>query len=287
MARVHVLANTTPRVVAARDVVVRTLREAGHEPVLVAGATATAASAALHDAVRAGAGRVVAVGGDGIVHLAVQALATTDTVLGVVPVGTGNDFARTWALPGDPAVATRRALGDAVSIDLVRAGDRWIASVATAGFSADVNAIANGLRWPRGSLRYTAATLRTLPGFAARDVVLAVDGRELAVRAALVAVANTPWFGGGMRICPDADARDGQLDVAIIGDVGRVELLRVFPRVYRGTHATHPAVRFERGRVVELRSGFDALWGDGEPVAALPCTLEAVPDALRLAGAPA
>ncbi|NDH77148.1 MAG: sphingosine kinase, partial [Actinobacteria bacterium] len=148
-------------------------------------------------------------GGDGMVHLAVQAVAGTDTILGVVPVGTGNDFVR--ALPGvpeDPLEAAAVALGDPDPIDAIRVGERWVASVATAGFSADVNDRANRLRHPKGQSRYTVATVLELPALKRRPTTITVDGTAHAHDAVIIAVANTAWFGGGMHICPDADPDD-------------------------------------------------------------------------------
>lgn len=269
----------------AADVLDR-LRAHGAHLIDVTGSTADRSRAAAREAVAGGAERLVVLGGDGIVHLGVQAVAGTDTVLGVVPIGTGNDFARgiDW-IPDDPLEAATVALADPTPIDAIRCGDRWVASVATGGFSGDVNARANELSRPKGPSRYTVATLFELPRLRPRSIELIVDGVRHQVDTVMVAVANTAWFGGGMHICPDADPVDGLLDVTIVGAVGRVELLRFFNRVFSGTHLSHPSVHTHRGRTIEIRAadGLD-LWGDGEPLGSAPLRFEAAPGVLKLAG---
>ena len=260
------------------------LRDHGAHAIDITGPDAARSAANARGAVTAGADRLVVLGGDGLVNLALQAVAGTDTVLGVVPVGTGNDFIRALpTIPADPLDAAATALGAARPLDAIRIADRWVASVATAGFSGDVNARANRLSRPRGQSRYTVATVLELPGLRRRPVRLTVDGDVHEHDTALLAVGNTAWFGGGMQICPDADPTDGRLDVTVVADVGRIELLRFFNRVFSGSHLDHPKVHAYRGARVEIDAAGLAVWGDGEPVATGPVTLEAVPAAIRLA----
>lgn len=263
--------------------VIERLRALGRTVVDLTGADADASRVNATAAVADGAERIVVLGGDGMVHLAVQAVAGTDTALGVVAVGTGNDFVRSLpGIPDDPLDAVRVALGEPDPIDAIRVGDRWIASVATAGFSGDVNARANRLTRPRGQSRYTVATVLELPALRRRPTRLTVDGVTHHHDAVLLAVGNTAWFGGGMHICPHADPDDGMLDVTVVDGVGRLELLRFFNRVFKGTHLDHPKVHTHRGARIELDADV-AVWGDGEPVATGPVVLEAVPAAIRLA----
>jgi diacylglycerol kinase (ATP) len=298
---VHLLANPTARGGAAVDdiaAVERALAAAGAEVLPVRAGARHEVRGALRAALDDGATRVVLAGGDGLVHLAVQELAGRDVVTGIVPIGTGNDFVRALGLL-DPtrdgvAGAVDAALADPVELDLVRTEHGWIASVAALGFAATVNARANRLPWPRGARRYTAATLLEIPRFRARPLVLHVDGVRHELEAAIVAAGNTAFFGGGMEICPTADPTDGLLDLIVIGPVGRFELLRMLPTVFRAEHVRHPAVTRFRGRELHLERAdatdgpvpdADLLWGDGEPVGALPVTLTTVPAALRVAGA--
>src|SRR5205085_493115 len=111
-------------------------------------------------------------------------------------------------------------------------GARWFAGVLGAGFDAVVNERANGWSWPRGSARYTLAVARELPVFRERSYLLDLEGREVRARATLVAVANGPAYGGGMRISPDARFDDGLLDVVVAGPMSRFELVRIFPKVF-------------------------------------------------------
>lgn len=233
----------------------------------------------------AGPDRLVAVGGDGTVRLALQAVAGTPIVLGIVPAGTGNDFARSFGLePGtDLEVAVARALGPHRAVDAISTPRGWAATSVTGGFSADVNRRAEAMRLPLGSSRYTAATLQALPRLRTRPVTIVADGETRRFDATLVVAANTAFFGAGMAICPEADPGDGLLDGLVIGAVGRIELLRLFPRVFKGTHVTHPAVAQFRGRVVEIDGDGIELWSDGEPLGPAPMRLEASPGAVRLA----
>lgn len=233
----------------------------------------------------AGADRLVAVGGDGTVRLALQAVAGTPIVLGIVPAGTGNDFARAFGLkPGaDLEAAVARALGPHRAVDAISTPRGWAATSVTGGFSADVNRRAAAMRLPLGSSRYTAATLAALPRLRSRPVTITADGETRRFDATLVVAANTAFFGAGMAICPEADPGDGLLDGLVIGSVGRIELLRLFPRVFKGTHVTHPAVAQFRGRVVEINGDGIELWSDGEPLGPAPMRLEAAPGAVRLA----
>lgn len=251
----------------------------------ISGASASESAQAARDAVAAGAQRLIAVGGDGTVHLALQGVAGTDAVLGIVPVGTGNDLARTFGLDQlGVEEATRRALGPARAIDAIRTDrGRWVAFNVTGGFSVDVNERADRMRFPRGPSRYTAATLLTMPGLRHRDLAVTVDGLRREYRSALLAVSNSPTFGGGMAICPDADPADGLLDVCIVGAAGRATMLRLLPKVFSGGHVGHRHVEMRRGRQIIIEGEPMDLVGDGEAIGSSPITLEAAPGALRLA----
>ncbi len=246
-----------------------------------------------------GVARVIVIGGDGLVHQVIQGIAGTATSLGVIPLGSGNDFAAALGLPTDPMAAAEVAMGPHRPLDLLRSSRGWAASVATVGFSAAVNERAERLRWPKGGARYTVATLLQLPLLRPVDLVMHLGGttssrsrfgspaeEEHRVRAALVAVGNTALFGGGMRICPNARPDDGVLDVTVIDAVGRLDLLRHFARVFRGTHVRHPAVSTYRARSVTLVApglADGVARADGEAWGRLPLTIDAVPNALRIA----
>ncbi len=246
---------------------------------------------AMADAVRAGTGALLVVGGDGMVHLAVNAVAGTATPLGVVPAGTGNDVPRELGLPAQVgpavrAIAAALAGGGVRRVDAVRCtgahGTRWFGGVLAAGFDAVVNERANGWGWPRGSARYTLAVLRELPSFRQRDYRLELDGVRVETSAMIVAVANVAAYGGGMRIAPAAVADDGLLDVVVAGPIGRAEFVRVFPRVFSGRHVDHPGVHVHRAARVRVEADGIVGYADGERVGPLPLDCEVVPGALCL-----
>jgi len=269
---------------SAAGTVVDALRALGAEPDDITGSSATESLAAARAEVSSGAERLIVIGGDGLVNLGLQAVATSPTILGVVPVGTGNDFVRGIAgFETDIGAAAQQALGDAAELDAIHTSHGWIASVATAGFAGDVNSRANKIRWPSGPKRYSVATMLELPRMRLRDLTLEVDGEVHELQAALIAVGNTAWFGGGMQICPAADPADGMLEVTVVEDVGRIEMLRFFSRVFKGTHLGHAKVSTFSGHEIGLRCPGLELWGDGELLGAAPVVLKAKPGALRLA----
>lgn len=287
MGTVHVLGNPAARGGSGdAHEVVDAARSAGHDVVLLEPDSSAGASAAAVDAVRGGTDRLIAVGGDGLARIAVGAVAETDVVLGIVAQGTGNDFARSLGLLGGglPA-AIRRSLAEPTGVDAMRTNHGWVASVATMGFSGDVTARANALRWPAGQHRYTAATVLELPRLRRRRVTVTIDGASHETDTTLLAVGNTAYFGGGMRVCPDARPDDGRLHTVVIGAVGRGTFLRVFPRVFGGTHVSHPAVTTHRSTSVVVEGEDAEMWADGDPLGLLPVTCELVPRALRVAGA--
>lgn len=210
--------------------------------------------------------RLVVRGGDGMMQLAVQSFAGSDTTLGLLAGGTGNDFVTGLGLPTRLADAIAATLGPGTRIDLLRSGDQRAASVVTAGFAVDVNERADALRWPRGGQRYTVAALRQLPVLTTTCYDLCIDGVTRRVDANLLAVANTPMFGGGMRIAPDADCADGLLDLVIIGPASRATFAMVLPAVFSGHHVRHPSVEVIRAASVEVSSMGTAvpLRADGE-----------------------
>ncbi len=265
------------------------LRDAGFPIRTVLGADADDALRRARDAVAGRPRALVAVGGDGMVSLALRAVAGTGVPLGVVAAGTGNDFARSCDLPVRRPAAAGERIADALradrvrTLDLGRAGERWFGTVLASGFDSRVNDRGNRMKWPTGRLRYDAAMLAELAGL--RPIPYRIrldDGPEQAVEATLVAVGNGPSYGGGMRICPAAELDDGLLEVTVVGPCSRRTLLRVFPRVYRGTHVTHPVVTVHRAARVRLAADGVSGYADGERIGPLPLDVEAVPGALRL-----
>ncbi|MFT4081577.1 MAG: YegS/Rv2252/BmrU family lipid kinase [Nocardioides sp.] len=264
-----------------QDDVLARLATAGEVELLV-GSDVDDAVELARKAVADGVDTLVSLGGDGMLHLAIQAVAGSPTRLGVIPIGTGNDFARSVGLPtGDPLAAADVVVrGRTRTLDLGRSGDRWFATVMAAGFDAAVNARANAMRWPHGDLRYTLATFAVLRHWRPVDYTLCLDGVERRQQAMLLAIANTDSYGGGLRLPADARPDDGLLDVIIIKPVSKLEFLKVFPQVRTGAHVHHPAFERIRVRSLTLAAAQVTAYADGERFGPLPLTVECVAGAV-------
>lgn len=287
MPRVVVLTNPSSgkgRGARRRDEALPRFHGAGWQVTSLTGRDADEALDLAHLAVAEEPDALVVCGGDGMIHLALQAVAQTGVPLGVIPAGTGNDFARYLDLPrGDGGAAASRIInGTARPVDLARSGDRWYGGVLAAGFDAIVNERANKMTWPRGQARYNIATLSALRTFRPLSYVLDLDGTERRLDAMLVAVGNGPSYGGGMRITEGAEIDDGLLDVVIIKPLGRMGLVRTFPKLFDGTHVTHPQYEHHRVRKVTVACPGIVGYADGERFGALPLTIECVPGAVQV-----
>jgi diacylglycerol kinase (ATP) len=241
------------------------------------------------ETVAGGVAAVVAVGGDGTVQAALQAVAGTGTPLAVVPAGTGNDLALALGIPAEPVAAARAAAEDLAAgttrpVDLGRTAGRWWSTVLCCGFDSLVSDRANRLSWPRGRRRYDVAILAELARLRPRDVTLVLDGETTTLPVTLVAVGNTSTYGGALRICPGAQPDDGLFDVTVVRAMTRRQLVGERPRLAAGTHVDHPLVSVHRVRRVELSCDGVTTWADGEPVAPLPVTAECVPGAVHVVG---
>lgn len=242
--------------------------------------------------------RVIALGGDGLIHHALPALVESEIALGIVPSGTGNDFARALGIPRRRTAAVDRAIGPITPVDVLRVEHddgslTLVATVVTAGFSGRVNATANARDFPRGQLKYTVASLaelRRLEAFELNVTGLDVAGRigardevaDLCGPCAFFAVANTRFFGGGMAIAPRAEATDGLLDLTVVGGVPAWQLALVLPSVFVGQHMRHPSVRGLATTSVHLEHDQE-VWADGELIGAGSITVSVVPKALIVA----
>ncbi|MGB5798010.1 MAG: diacylglycerol kinase [Mycolicibacter algericus] len=244
----------------------------------------------LDEALAAGTDAVVVAGGDGVISLALQALALGDVPLGIIPAGTGNDHAREYGLPtGDPEAAADVVIdGETETVDLGRispddSAPSWFGTVMAAGFDSLVSDRVNRMRWPHGRMRYNLAMvaeiskLRPLPFQLTFD-----DGEPLAIDLTLAAFGNTRSYGGGMLICPGADHADGLLDVTMVHSGSRSKLIRLFPTVFKGTHVGLDEVSTRRAASVRVECPGINAYADGDFVAPLPVTVTAVPGALRI-----
>jgi diacylglycerol kinase (ATP) len=231
---------------------------------------------------------LMACGGDGLTAMVAGVAADTGRRLAVAPTGAGNDFARGIGYDTKHPLDAFAALehGHDRIVDLGRVNGRWYTCVTASGFDAEANRWANTVHRLSGTALYVAAVLRTLAVYKPHPFRLTVDGDAHEIRAWLVAVGNGPSYGGGMNIAPAASLDDGLLDVTVVGEMTRLQMLVNFPKVFKGTHTTHPKVTTYRATRVELES-LDAsvpmdVYADGERVGPLPATMEAVSRALTV-----
>ena len=231
---------------------------------------------------------VVALGGDGLVGRVAGGVAAAGGVLGVLPGGRGNDFARAAGLGQDP----RRACavlehGRERRVDLGAAssatGTTVFLGIASVGFDSEVQERALTTRLPLGRLVYLYGALATVAGWRPATFTAQVDGAPVQVRGWTFAVANSGVYGGGMRLAPDAAVDDGRLDVVTVSATSRLRFLRSLPRVFAGTHVRQPSVTVRPALRVDLDADRPfRVFADGDPVAVLPCTITVRPGALRV-----
>lgn len=237
---------------------------------------------------------LIAVGGDGTVHLALQAVAGGDVPLGVVPIGTGNDFAGALGLATDAEPAIKSLVASLAeqrlrTLDLARASHddeppMWYGTVLSAGLDASINERANRMTWPHGPRRYDLSILVEIAQLAPHEYTLTVDGESRDLAAMIIAVGNTSRYGGGLPICPRASASDGLLDLTVVSPIGRVGAMRLNAQVRRGTHLNNPAVSVRQAKSVRIAGEPRFSYADGERALRLPVTVDCVPGALRLLG---
>jgi YegS/Rv2252/BmrU family lipid kinase len=234
----------------------------------------------------AAAGEIaVALSGDGLIGAVADALRGTDGVLGVLPGGRGNDFARVAGIPRDPVAACDViAHGVERPLDLGEADGRGFIGIASLGFDSDANRIANEAPARLGSLVYVYGALRALLAWRPATFRLEVDGEPVAFRGWSVGAANSKAYGGGMYAAPGAEFDDGLLDVVFCEETSKPYFVRaVLPRIFKGTHVELEVVHVVRGREVRISADRPfTVYADGDPIGDLPITLRAVPAALRV-----
>jgi diacylglycerol kinase (ATP) len=235
---------------------------------------------------------VIVCGGDGIAHLAANALAEGEVPLGIIPAGSGNDAATTLGMPADPmraadALLAALAAGSVARVDLgyielaPTGAGRWWLTMCYGGFDSRVNERANRMRRPAGPRRYDVAIGLEMLRLRPRRIRLALDdGAEQELAVTLVAIGNAPRYGGGKLMTPDAKMDDGIFDVTVVGPVSRLTLARLAPTLPRAGHIGHPAVTRYRAKEVWLAGEDVVAYADGERVAALPIRTRCVPAAL-------
>ena len=221
---------------------------------------------------------VIAVGGDGLLHIVLQKVIPAQVPITLIPAGTGNDFVRSlgWDL-SDVDVQLDFVLSHPPQkMDAGLVDGEWFGSVLSTGFDAVVNERANKLKWPKGPMKYNVSIVLELPRFKPKMYDIHLDDRTISTQAMLIAVGNGRSYGGGMLVCPEADMCDGFFDVMILHPVSKIEFIKVFPSVFIGAHVNHPAVEIVRSKKVRIDSKAVA-YCDGERIGQLPVNAECIP----------
>ncbi len=228
---------------------------------------------------------VVAFGGDGLVSICLQAIAMKQVDFMVVPTGTGNDFARGIGVFGksEQEIFDLITQCQARQIDAARVrcstGEKWYLQIMSTGFDAEVNALANSIRWPKGRARYTISMLIILIKFKPIQYQIIFNDERIIISAMLTLIANGVTYGGGMKISPHSSYEDGLLDLIYIEPVSRFTLLSIFPKVYTGTHINHPKVKKLRSSQFKV-IGRTRAYADGEFIGDLPVDVQVIPKAV-------
>jgi YegS/Rv2252/BmrU family lipid kinase len=226
----------------------------------------------------------VVVSGDGLLGAVGGAMAGSETPLGIVPGGRGNDLARVLGIPDDPAGAVAvLAAGETRRIDVGEANGRRFLGIVSVGFDSEANRLANETGFLRGNLVYAYAALRTLLGWKPGRFTVRVDEERVRFTGYSVSVANSRAFGGGMYIAPDAELDDGEFDIVTVGEVGKLRFVGNLPKVFKGTHVKEDEVRVFRAPHLELSASRPfPVYADGEHLTDLPASLRVLPRALSV-----
>jgi len=236
-------------------------------------------------AAAAGFEQIVSVGGDGTVHEIINGIAGQTVRLALVPAGTGNDLARTLSIPAQPADAlSLLASGRTRRLDLGRVNGVYFVNVAGVGFDAEVvSDVNNRRRLVGGSAAYILSVLRMLLRYRPVAADITVDGVTHPAKIYIAAVANGQYYGGGMRIAPQAVPDDGSFEICVVRELSKFGFLQAFPSVFKGEHSRHPAVSFFRGSEVQISSRTPlCVQADGEVVGRTPVTFTLLPQALTI-----
>jgi len=253
-----------------------------------------------YSAANAGYSFIIAVGGDGTVNEVANGILKSpkcqNTTFGVINTGTGSDFIRTLGSPKNPFEACNflarqdRFLIDVGMVEFFKDGkknSRYFINYAGTGFDSETAETTNRMpksRFVSNTVPYVIALVLTLVRYRNRDLKLTIDGKSRRGRFLSVIVANGRFFGGGMKVAPMADLSDGKLDVITVNDIGKLELLKAFPRIYRGTHITHPKVSLATASVVQVDPAERMpVSADGELLGEGPVVFRLLPQALAVA----
>jgi YegS/Rv2252/BmrU family lipid kinase len=226
----------------------------------------------------------VVVGGDGLIGAIGGAMAGSETPLGIVPAGRGNDLARVLGIPEEPEQAVETLLdGEPRRIDVGEVNGKRFLGIVSVGFDSEANRVANETQFLRGNLVYAFAAIRTLVRWKPGRFTVRVDEERYRFTGYSVSVANSKAFGGGMFIAPDAELDDGEFDIVVVGEMGKLRALSMMPKVFKGSHVEEQEVQVFRARHLELSASRPyPIYGDGEHLSDLPASLRVLPRALSV-----
>ena len=227
---------------------------------------------------------VLALGGDGLLRPLAGALKNTDSALGLIPCGRGNDLARVLGVPTDPGEAARVAVeGQERLLDVASVEGTPFMGIASFGLDSDANRIANEAKLVKGDAVYLYAALRALAAWKPATFTVIVDGERHEMTGFSVAVGNSKAYGGGMIILPHAELDDGKLDVMLTGKISKLRALVELPKVFKGTHGDSEHVEFLRGEEIEVSADRPfAIYADGDPIGATPAIIRVERRCLRV-----
>ena len=230
----------------------------------------------------------VVMSGDGLLGAVGGAMAGSETPLGIVPGGRGNDLARALGVPDDPTGAVAvLAAGETRRIDVGEANGKRFLGIVSVGFDSECNRRANEVRILRSNLVYVYSLFRTLVGWKPARFTIRAGEERMRISGYSVSVANSSSFGGGMRIAPKAELDDGLFDIVTIGEVGRLRFVGNLPKVFKGTHVDEEEVRVFRAAQLELTASRPfPVYADGEHLTDLPASIRVLPRALSVLAPP-
>lgn len=247
--------------------------------------TTSAENAREEAAAAAANGETVAgLGGDGLIGTLAGELCGAEVALAILPGGRGNDLARVLGIPTDPAAAARLAVeGEERQMDVAEANGRTYVGIASCGFDSECNRVANEAKLVKGNFVYLYSALRVLSTWTHAGFEVTVDGERHSFTGYNVVVANSKAYGGGMYVVPHAELDDGVLEVMVTREKAKLAFLRGVMKTFNGSHVDDPALRFLRGREIEISSDRPfAVYADGDPVADLPVRIRVAPRVLRV-----
>ena len=226
----------------------------------------------------------VVMSGDGLLGAVGGAMAGSETPLGIIPGGRGNDLARVLGIPTEPEAAVEVIVaGETRQIDVGEANGKRFLGIVSVGFDSEANRRANENNFLKGGLVYAYAAVRTLLSWKPARFTIRVDDERIRLTGYSISVANSSCFGGGMYVAPDAELDDGEFDVVSIGDVSKLQYVSNLPKVFKGTHVEKDEVRVFRAQHLELSASRPfPVYADGEHLTDLPASLRVLPRALRV-----